>query len=154
MERIASFNVDHTVLPPGMYLSREDGDVATYDLRFCRPNAGRYIDNPSLHTVEHLFATFARNSAFGGSVIYFGPMGCRTGFYFLLRAVNAGDAIALVREATALVAGYDGDVPGCSEGECGNCREHDLSGARAWASGYLSAIQCWTEDMLAYPSAK
>lgn len=85
MERIASFTVDHDKLLPGMYLSRKDGDVATYDLRFVKPNTPPFLEVPAIHTIEHLFATYARNSPLKDGVIYFGPMGCRTGFYFLVR---------------------------------------------------------------------
>ena len=87
MERIASFCVDHTKLEPGIYISRIDGDIATYDIRMRKPNTPPFLSNPVLHSFEHLFATIARNSEYGGRVIYFGPMGCRTGFYMLL----AGD---------------------------------------------------------------
>ena len=85
MKKIASFSVNHDKLKKGMYVSRIDGDVVTYDLRMKVPNAGDYLSNGALHTFEHLFATYARNSALSDSVIYVGPMGCRTGFYFLLR---------------------------------------------------------------------
>lgn len=84
MERIASFCVNHNKLLPGIYLSRIDHDVVTYDIRLCRPNCPPFLPNPTMHTIEHLFATFARNSAEKDHVIYFGPMGCRTGFYFLV----------------------------------------------------------------------
>ena len=83
--RIASFSVDHDFIVPGMYISRIDGDVTTYDLRTRKPNSGDYMDNVTMHTVEHMMATFLRNSAIAGDVIYFGPMGCRTGFYLLVR---------------------------------------------------------------------
>lgn len=85
MERIASFCVDHTRLERGMYISRVDGDVVTYDIRMKKPNQGDYLANGALHTIEHLFATYARNSVYGPGVIYVGPMGCRTGFYLLTR---------------------------------------------------------------------
>lgn len=85
MDKIASFTVDHNKLKKGMYISRIDGDIVTYDIRMKKPNAGDYLENKELHTIEHLFATFARNSAIKDSVIYVGPMGCRTGFYLLLR---------------------------------------------------------------------
>ena len=85
MERIASFCVDHTKLEPGIYISRIDGDIATYDIRMRKPNTPPFLSNPVLHSFEHLFATIARNSEYGGRVIYFGPMGCRTGCYFLVR---------------------------------------------------------------------
>lgn len=83
MDRIASFSVDHDLIEPGIYISRIDGDIVTYDLRTRKPNAGDYMDNLTMHTVEHMLATFLRNSEIGGEVIYFGPMGCRTGFYLL-----------------------------------------------------------------------
>ena len=85
MKKIASFCVDHTKLKKGIYVSRVDGDVVTYDLRMCTPNAGSYLENAAQHTFEHLFATYARNSKYTDSVVYVGPMGCRTGFYFLVR---------------------------------------------------------------------
>ena len=85
MDRIASFSVDHDLIEPGIYISRIDGDIVTYDLRTRKPNAGDYMDNLTMHTVEHMLATFLRNSEIGGEVIYFGPMGCRTGFYLLVR---------------------------------------------------------------------
>ena len=87
MKRIASFTVDHDKLGPGIYVSRRDGDVTTYDLRTRKPNAGEYMDNRTMHSVEHMFATFIRNSEIADSVIYFGPMGCQTGFYLLTRDV-------------------------------------------------------------------
>ena len=85
MRKIASFEVNHDVLKQGMYISRVDGDIVTYDIRMTVPNSGRYLTNPALHTFEHLFATYARNSALSENVVYVGPMGCRTGFYLLMR---------------------------------------------------------------------
>ena len=85
MDRIASFSVNHDKLEKGIYVSRIDGDVVSYDVRMKKPNGGDYLESPAMHTFEHLFATYARNSRFSDSVIYVGPMGCRTGFYLLLR---------------------------------------------------------------------
>ena len=102
MERIASFCVDHTRLERGMYISRVDGDVVTYDIRMKKPNQGDYLANGALHTIEHLFATYARNSVYGPGVIYVGPMGCRTGFYLLTRGLSHADAIRWCRTAFAL----------------------------------------------------
>ena len=90
MKRIASFEVDHDILTKGMYLSRKDGDVVTYDIRMKVPNAGDYLSDGAMHTFEHLFATYARNSAYSDQVVYVGPMGCRTGFYFLVRDAARG----------------------------------------------------------------
>ena len=113
MKKIASFTVNHDKLQKGMYISRVDGDVITYDIRMKTPNAGDYLSNGALHTFEHLFATYARNSALSDSVIYVGPMGCRTGFYFLLRdRVSRADALALVRESFAFIEQFEGEIPG------------------------------------------
>ena len=104
MQKIASFTVDHNLLDPGIYVSRRDGDITTYDLRTRKPNCGDYMDNLTMHSVEHLFATFVRNSEIRDSVIYFGPMGCQTGFYFLFDGGKLTDeqAINMVKSAFAL----------------------------------------------------
>ena len=106
MERIASFCVDHTKLDRGMYLSRQDGDVLTWDIRMKRPNHGDYLSTGAAHTLEHLFATYARNSAFQDSVIYVGPMGCRTGFYLLTRGLTPAEALELTVESFRFMAGF------------------------------------------------
>ncbi|MBO7690098.1 MAG: S-ribosylhomocysteine lyase [Clostridia bacterium] len=151
MRRIASFSINHDVLTEGMYVSRIDGDVITYDIRMKRPNQGDYVSNPALHTFEHLFATYARNSRFSDSVIYVGPMGCRTGFYFLMRDdVSKADAIALVQESFAFIADFEGDIPGATRKECGNYLEHDLEGARAVAQDMLDVLRDWTPEDMTY----
>ncbi|MCM1270347.1 MAG: S-ribosylhomocysteine lyase [Ruminococcus flavefaciens] len=150
MEKIASFQVDHTKFGVGMYISRIDGDIVTYDVRMVKPNGGVYISNPSLHTIEHLFATFARNSRFGGNIVYVGPMGCRTGFYLLTRGISHEDAIALVKEAYAFIAGYNDEIPGCTEVECGNYLEHDLESAKKDVLPLLKKLENYTVDMLDY----
>ena len=120
MERIASFCVDHNTLVPGMYLSRKDGDVLTWDIRMKTPNKGSYLSPACAHTIEHLFATYARNSKWSEHVIYVGPMGCLTGFYLLTRGLTDAEALALTQESFAWMAEYDGDIPGASAVECGN----------------------------------
>ncbi|MEG1984445.1 MAG: S-ribosylhomocysteine lyase [Oscillospiraceae bacterium] len=150
MERIASFCVDHTKLNPGIYLSRQDGDIITYDIRMKKPNNGDYIDVAAAHAIEHLFATFARNSEISDSVIYVGPMGCRTGFYLLTRGITHERAIQLVKDSFEFIADFDGAVPGASEIECGNYREISLPKARAEASAFLPKIRNWTPEMLNY----
>ena len=141
MERIASFCVDHTRLERGMYISRVDGDVVTYDIRMKKPNQGDYLANGALHTIEHLFATYARNSVYGPGVIYVGPMGCRTGFYLLTRGLSHADAIRLVQDSFRFMADYAGDIPGASEIECGNYREQDLPGANREARAMLPVLK-------------
>ena len=150
MKRIASFGVDHTVLEKGMYISRVDGDVITYDIRTRKPNVEEVMDNASIHTVEHLFATFVRNSQFADRIIYFGPMGCRTGFYFLVRDMAHEDAIKLTRDAFAFIASFEGEVPGVSAVECGNYRDHSLEGAKKEAEMYLPVINKVTVKSLEY----
>jgi S-ribosylhomocysteine lyase len=151
LRKIASFQVDHRKIGPGMYLSRTDGDVATYDIRMKKPNAGSYLENGALHTIEHLFATYARSSESSEKVVYVGPMGCRTGFYFLVRGLGPAEAVELVRESFAFIASYEGPIPGASEAECGNWREQDLAGAREEAGAYLRTIESWTAEKLDYP---
>ena len=150
MERIASFSVDHTRLGRGMYVSRVDGDVVTYDVRMKTPNGGDYLANGALHTIEHLFATYARNSQYAHGVIYVGPMGCRTGFYLLTRGLTHEEAIALCRESFAFIASFEGEIPGATAPECGNYLEHDLAGARAEAAAMIPVLVDWTPARLAY----
>lgn len=153
MERIASFSIDHRLLREGIYLSRRDGDVDTYDLRMRRPNGGDYLSNPAIHTVEHLFATFVRNSRFKAHILYFGPMGCRTGFYFLVCGMTGEEVISLVQEGFRFISAFSGEIPGASEPECGNYREHDLAAAKADAVRYLACIDGYTPERLCYPTA-
>src|SRR5512142_2259272 len=140
LRKIASFQVDHRKMGVGMYRSRVDGDVLTYDLRLKRPNLDPPLENGALHTIEHLFATFARSSELSDSVIYVGPMGCRTGFYLLVRGLSPAQAIGLARRSFEFIAGFEGLVPGATEAECGNWRDHDLPGAKAEAAAYLRVL--------------
>ena len=150
MKRIASFCVDHTKLLPGIYISRVDDDIVTYDIRLVRPNTPPYLGNGELHTIEHLFATFARNSSYADRVIYFGPMGCRTGFYFLLRNVPHAEAVSLIIDIFRKIASFEGDIPGAAAAECGNYREHDLAGAKHKAEKFLPVIEKWSVEQLKY----
>lgn len=151
MKKIASFTVDHDRLKPGMYTSRVDGDVVTYDVRIKVPNGGDYVPTPAAHTIEHLFATYARNSGWADQVVYVGPMGCRTGFYLLVRdTVTPADAIRLVQDSFAFIAAYEGEIPGNKRHECGNYLEHDLDGARTVAAELCAWLVGWTPEMLAY----
>lgn len=151
MKTIASFTVDHDKLEKGMYVSRVDGDVITYDIRMVKPNGGVYLPSPAMHTFEHLFATYVRNSAYSDQIIYVGPMGCRTGFYFLTRdAMSGQQAIDLVRECFAFIADFEGKIPGSERKECGNYLEHDLPGAKATAADMCKVLEHWTVPMLQY----
>ena len=151
MERIASFTVDHDKLEKGMYVSRVDGDVVTYDVRMKKPNGGDYLGISELHTIEHLFATYARNSAVKDSVIYVGPMGCRTGFYLLLRdSVSQDTAIRLVQDSFAFIRDFEGKIPGSERKECGNYLDHDLPAAKKTAADMVEVLKDWTPEKLSY----
>lgn len=151
MKTIESFLVDHTVLTAGIYLSRVDGDAVTYDLRLKRPNVEKVLDNAPIHTIEHLFATYVRNSKYSESIIYFGPMGCRTGFYFIVRDnMSHETVVSLVKEAFDFIAAYDEEIPGVSAKECGNYLDHDLDGAKREAAIYADAIKDLTAADIYY----
>lgn len=151
MKRISSFSVDHDKLDKGMYVSRIDGDVITYDIRMKKPNGGDYLENGAMHTFEHLFATYARNSKYSDCVIYVGPMGCRTGFYLLMRdSVSVNEAISLVKESFGFIRDFEGKIPGTERKECGNYKEHDLAGAKAVAEDMLSVLVNWTDENTRY----
>ena len=150
MEKIASFQVEHRKFNVGMYISRIDGDIVTYDLRMVKPNGGVYLKTPSMHTIEHLFATYARSSEFKKGIIYVVPMGCRTGFYLLTRGLAHEAAIKLVRDAYKFISEYDDRIPGCSEEECGNYKEHNLADARKDVLPLLNALENYTVEMLDY----
>ena len=139
MERIASFCVDHTKLDRGMYLSRQDGDVLTWDIRMKKPNQGDYLTTGAAHTLEHLFATYARNSAVKDGVIYVGPMGCRTGFYLVaFGELESADVADLVRRMFAFIRDFEGEIPGAKPEECGNYHDNDLVQAKWWARRYMA----------------
>ena len=152
MEKIASFQVDHTKLLPGMYLSRRDGEVTTFDLRFKKPNTGDLLTNAEMHSVEHVIATLLRNSYAKDAVIYFGPMGCQTGFYFLFdsRKLTDTEAVNLVKEVFAAGATWEGPMPGKSAVECGNYINLDTALARAQCAYYSDVIRDWTAEKLSY----
>lgn len=155
MEKIASFTVDHNVLVPGLYLSRRDGVVTTFDLRFKKPNTGDLLSNSQLHSVEHVIATFLRSSAEKDAVLYFGPMGCQTGFYFLFdnRLLSDTQAMELLKRVFAQAAVYDGPMPGQSAIECGNYANLSIREARICCAFYAELIRHLTAADLAYPQA-
>ena len=150
MQKIASFCVDHTKLKKGMYISRIDDDIVTYDLRMVVPNTEPYLENAAIHTFEHLFATYVRNSALSSHIIYIGPMGCRTGFYFITRGIAHQQALDLCREALDFIANFTGAIPGVSAVECGNYREHNHLGACLMAMDYQKVLADWTVPQMDY----
>ena len=143
MNRIASFSVDHDLLEPGIYISRVDGDITTFDLRTRKPNAGEYMDTCTAHTVEHMFATYVRNSEIGDNVIYFGPMGCRTGFYLLTRNTAPEKVTKKVLEQ---IVNHKGEVFGATRKECGNFRDLNLESAQKECKEYLKVLAFGMHD--------
>lgn len=155
MKKITSFCIDHDILDKGLYISRIDGDIITYDLRMVKPNIGPYLENAGLHTFEHLFATYVRNSQYSDEILYAGPMGCRTGFYFLTRDTLAKEAvIQLLQDTCHFIEGFAGSIPGAQESkECGNYLDHDLAKAKEYAKDYGNVIKEWTVEQMQYPTA-
>ena len=144
MEKITSFQIDHRKINPGMYISRIDGDITTFDLRVKKPNAGDYMSHIEMHTTEHMIATFIRNSEIGQNVIYFGPMGCRTGFYLLTRDLTPATVLTQVKKVLLDVTEYSGEVFGASEEECGNYKELDLESAKKICRDYLHILESYS----------
>lgn len=154
MKKIASFTVDHLHLERGLYLSRRDErdgvTVSTFDLRFTLPNREPVMDMPALHTIEHLGATFLRNSEKKQDVVYFGPMGCRTGFYLLVFGTpSAGEVAPLVTAMCDFILGFEGEIPGAKAEECGNYLEQNLSMAKYYVRRYRDALE--KERNFSYP---
>ena len=146
MNKIESFQVDHQKLVPGLYLSRSDAKgsavTTTFDLRLTRPNREPALEGGAMHTIEHLCATFLRNSAQSEDIIYFGPMGCRTGFYLVMFGnLQPEDVLPLVKAAFEFTAGFEGEIPGASQTECGNYLYHNLPMAKFYSRKYLDDLE-------------
>lgn len=146
MDRIASFTINHLNLFPGLYVSRRDtkGDcvVTSFDLRVTAPNREPVMDVPAIHTIEHLGATYLRNSASGGDIVYFGPMGCRTGFYLVMFGdLDSQDIYQLVLDMCDFIIGYEGEIPGAQPEQCGNYSEQNLNMAKYYIRGYKKNLE-------------
>lgn len=145
MNKIASFQVNHLDLLPGLYLSRQDRQdqciVSTFDLRVTAPNREPVMDTPAIHTIEHLGATFLRNSSRKEEIIYFGPMGCRTGFYLVVFGNQIAENVyPLVLEMCDFILGFEGEIPGARPEECGNWSEQNLNMAKYYIRRYRSEL--------------
>ena len=156
IRKIQSFTVDHRIMEPGLYISMTDGDITTYDLRTRKPNTGDVMDNATMHTFEHLFATYIRNSQLAPRVIYFGPMGCQTGFYLLVRGENGvlpdnARVLETIRLVLNQILTHQGEVFGKSDIECGNYRNLDLALGQAEAARYLAVLDA-RPVTFAYPT--
>ena len=158
MEKITSFTIDHIKLVPGVYVSRKDPvgntTVTTFDIRMTSPNDEPVMNTAEMHTIEHLAATFLRNhSGFGSQILYFGPMGCRTGFYLLLTGdYESRDIVDLLKEMFHFIADFSGDVPGAAAKDCGNYLDMNLPMARFLARKFLKEVlDNITDKQLYYP---
>ena len=158
MEKIASFTIDHIKLLPGVYVSRKDtvGDnvITTFDLRMTKPNGEPVMNTAEIHTIEHLAATFLRNhKEYGNKTIYFGPMGCRTGFYLLLAGdYESKDIVDLMIEVYTFIANFEGEVPGASAKDCGNYLDMNLGMAKYLSKKYITEVlENITDERLVYP---
>ena len=157
MKKIASFQVDHLNLFPGLYVSRRDSRdgcaVTTFDLRFTAPNREPVMETPAIHTIEHLGATFLRNSLRKDEIIYFGPMGCRTGFYLVVFGEQeSADVLPLVLEMCEFIRDFEGEIPGARPEECGNWSEQNLSMAKYYINRYDRELK--ENRRTEYPSAR
>ena len=141
MKKITSFTVDHRYITEGIYISRVDGAVTTYDLRTRKPNCGDYMDNETMHTFEHLFATYVRNSQIADDILYFGPMGCQTGFYLLVQNADTDIVRKTVIDVLEKIIAHKGEVFGASEIECGNYKSLNLESAQSEALRYLKNLE-------------
>ena len=153
MEKIASFKINHDKLKKGMYISRIDDDIVTYDIRMKLPNnkENDYMKNGAMHTFEHLFATYTRNTKYSKNIVYVGPMGCRTGFYFLVRnKISHKEALQLIKECFEFIKEFKGEIPDSKKEECGNYLEHDLNGAKEIAKDMIDVLKNWTVEKMTY----
>jgi len=141
MQKITSFTIDHTKLEPGLYVSRIDGDITTYDLRTKKPNTNDIMDNETMHTLEHMLATFLRNGEISKKIIYFGPMGCQTGFYLLIRNAENQETKRVLMKALKDTINHNGEVFGNSAVECGNHKTLKLDKAKKEAESYLKILE-------------
>ncbi|MBQ8344193.1 MAG: S-ribosylhomocysteine lyase [Clostridia bacterium] len=141
MEKIASFTVNHDTIEAGLYISRIDGDIVTYDMRTRKPNMGDYMDNLTMHSVEHMFATYIRNSEIGNKVIYFGPMGCQTGFYLLVRDESSDNVLKVIKDVLKRIINHEGEIFGNKREECGNYRNLNLDAAKLECERYLNCLE-------------
>ena len=148
IKRIASFSVNHDFVDEGIYVSRIDGDITTYDMRTRVPNSGEYMDNLTMHSFEHMFATYVRSSELSEDVIYFGPMGCQTGFYLLVRDAENTRVLDTVIDVLRTIISHEGEIFGKARRECGNYRNLDIEAARTEARRYLSCLLSKENDFL------
>ena len=141
MDKSARYKADQKNLTPGLYISQVNGGITTYDMRFLKPNTPPFLSNPVIHTIEHLFKAYAGKSKLADNVIYFGPMGCQTGFYLLTRGVPDEVVLTVTKDVLRQILAYEGPVFGASRKECGNYRNLDLGDAKRECARYLAVLE-------------
>ena len=153
MKKVPSFEIDHNILKKGIYLNKINDDITIYDIRMKEPNREPVLTNSAIHTIEHIFNTYAVNSEFGDNIISFSPMGSRTGFVFITKRLSDNYSIQFIKDAFQNIAEFWGRIPGASPSECGNCLEHNLPQAKEEAKFFLEIIKDWKKEDLEYPKA-
>ena len=151
MKTIPSLNIDRNTLKKGIYISRIDEDITTYDIRMREPNREPVMTNAAMHTIEHIFKDYAGKTEFSENILYFGPMASRTGFYLLTRSLSDNYSINLIREAFQHISDFWGMIPKATMNECGNCNDHNLAQAKEEAKAFLEIIKDWSKEDLKYP---
>lgn len=150
-KKIASFTVNHDLIDEGIYISRIDSDIVTYDMRTRKPNCDDYMDNLTMHSTEHMFATYIRSSAIGQDVIYFGPMGCQTGFYLLVKGRDKSEVLSAVIDTLEKIISHSGEMFGAKREECGNYKNLSLDAAKRECERYLRVLRS-SESTFEYKS--
>ena len=151
MKTLPNFEIDHTILQKGIYINKIDGDLTTYDIRMKEPNRENVLTNSAIHTIEHIFSTYLINTEFGDSIVYFGPMASRTGFYLITKRLSDNYSLQLIKDGFQYLTDFWGKIPGASASECSNCLEHNLPQAKEEAKIFLEAIKDWKKEDLEYP---
>lgn len=142
------------VLKPGIYISKINDDITTYDIRMKQPNKEPVLTNSAVHTIEHIIKKYLKSTEFNDNIIFFGPMGSRTGFYLITKSLSDKYSVELIKNAFEYLNDFWGKIPNASVNECGNCLEHNLPQAKEEAKHFIEIIKDWTKDNLDYPTAE
>jgi len=153
MKANPSLDLDYSKLKKGIYINKIDEDITTYDIRMKEPNT-EVLTNAAIHTIEHIFETYLKNAEFGENIVFFGPMGSRTGFYLLTRSLSDNYSLQLIKDGFQFISDFWGRVPRVSPTQCGNCLDHSLPQAKEEAKAFLEVIENWTKEDLEYPKTE
>lgn len=146
--------INFNALKPGIYISKINDDITTYDIRMKQPNKEPVLTNSAVHTIEHIIKKYLKSTEFNDNIIFFGPMGSRTGFYLITKSLSDKYSIELIKNAFEYLNDFWGKIPNASVNECGNCLEHNLPQAKEEAKHFIEIIKDWTKDNLDYPTAE